>query len=109
VKKATISAKERRDMKKGNKVTVDNPSLTDNIAPSQQKPTKKPANNKSNEPKQQPKSTRGRKGKSKKIKEKYGDQDEEERQLRMEILGVSVMNELGTMYVFNFFFFFINH
>ena len=34
--------------------------------------------------------SRGKKGKSKKIKEKYADQDEEERELRMELLGVSV-------------------
>jgi hypothetical protein len=32
--------------------------------------------------------SRGKKGKSKKIKEKYADQDEEERELRMELLGV---------------------
>ncbi|ORX62000.1 hypothetical protein DM01DRAFT_1331468 [Hesseltinella vesiculosa] len=38
-------------------------------------------------PAAQPVSQRGRKGKAKKIKEKYGDQDEEERQLRMELLG----------------------
>lgn len=32
---------------------------------------------------------RGQKGKLKKIKEKYKDQDDEERQLRMEILAVN--------------------
>lgn len=32
--------------------------------------------------------SRGKKGKSKKIKEKYADQDKEERELRMELLGV---------------------
>ena len=32
--------------------------------------------------------SRGKKGKSKKIKEKYADQDEEERELRMESSGV---------------------
>jgi hypothetical protein len=40
--------------------------------------------------------SRGKKGKSKKIKEKYADQDEEERELRMELLGVrfsSMQNE----------------
>lgn len=88
-----ISAKERRDMKKGNKGTPgsgsNTPPLVDSTVTPQQKPGKKPTSNKSNEPKQQPTSTRGRKGKSKKIKEKYGDQDEEEKQLRMEILGVS--------------------
>jgi hypothetical protein len=45
--------------------------------------------------------SRGKKGKSKKIKEKYADQDDEERELRMELLGVcskfliaSAMNRL---------------
>ncbi|KAI8086191.1 fibronectin-binding protein A N-terminus-domain-containing protein [Halteromyces radiatus] len=87
--KKAISAKERRDMKKGTKGTGsgNNTPKLDEFS-SQPKPNKKPSNNnKANEPKQQPVSTRGRKGKSKKIKEKYGDQDEEERQLRMEILG----------------------
>lgn len=36
----------------------------------------------------QPAAPRGKKGKLKRIKEKYADQDEEERQLRMEILQV---------------------
>ncbi|CAO3590807.1 unnamed protein product [Absidia cylindrospora] len=92
IKKTMISAKERRDMKKGNKATPgsgsNTPPLANSTTTPQQKPAKKPTNNKPTEPKQQqPTSTRGRKGKSKKIKEKYGEQDEEERQLRMEILG----------------------
>jgi hypothetical protein len=37
---------------------------------------------------QQPTSKRGQKGKMKKIKEKYKDQDEDERQLKMELLQV---------------------
>lgn len=44
-----------------------------------------------NELKQQP-AKRGQKGKLKKIKEKYKDQDEEERKLRMEILQVRYPN-----------------
>jgi hypothetical protein len=93
-----ISAKERRDMKKGIKATdagSDTPLLADSTAPSQPKPSKKPNSNtnKKAEAKQQPPApVRGRKGKSKKIKEKYADQDEEERLLRMEILGVSHQN-----------------
>lgn len=42
--------------------------------------------------------SRGKKGKSKKIKEKYADQDEEERELRMELLGVSVPSCRLTIY-----------
>ncbi|SAM09718.1 hypothetical protein [Absidia glauca] len=93
VRKAMISAKERRDMKKGIKATdtgSDTPPQADSTAPSQPKPSKKPNSNtnKKAEAKQQPPApVRGRKGKSKKIKEKYADQDEEERLLRMEILG----------------------
>ncbi|KAI8338866.1 fibronectin-binding protein A N-terminus-domain-containing protein [Chlamydoabsidia padenii] len=87
VKKAMISAKERRDMKKGITKGSDSGSNTPTQIDSTTSPKTK-SNKKSNEPKQQlPTPVRGRKGKSKKIKEKYADQDEEERQLRMEILG----------------------
>lgn len=44
---------------------------------------------------------RGQRAKLKKIKEKYADQDEEERRLRMEILGVSIYGLEG------FFFFLV--
>ncbi|CAO3636146.1 unnamed protein product [Cunninghamella echinulata] len=76
--KKTISAKERRDMKKGIKGGNTTPTTNDASSAS--------SKNKSKETKQQA-PTRGRKGKAKKIKEKYADQDEEERQLRMELLG----------------------
>jgi len=39
---------------------------------------------------EQPASKRGQKGKMKKIKEKYKDQDDDERQLRMELLQVNI-------------------
>lgn len=42
---------------------------------------KKPAN---------PQLTRGKKGKMKKMKDKYAEQDDEERELRMELLGVRI-------------------
>lgn len=86
--KKFITAKERRMMKKENATEI-----TEEIKAKQQK-------QKQNKQKQQqapakpnvtapPALSRGRKGKAKKIKDKYADQDEEERQLRMELLGVS--------------------
>ncbi|KAI8066316.1 fibronectin-binding protein A N-terminus-domain-containing protein [Gongronella butleri] len=72
------SAKERRDEKKGK--TGDSTSTSAN-ASDKSKP-KQPQ-----QPQQPQVSQRGRKAKAKKIKDKYADQDEEERQLRMELLG----------------------
>lgn len=93
--KKFITAKERRLMKKNN-VT----EITDAIKEQQQlQQQQKQAKQKQTKQKQQaqskpkvvapPVSTRGRKGKAKKMKDKYADQDEEERQLRMELLAVS--------------------
>ncbi|KAI8394072.1 fibronectin-binding protein A N-terminus-domain-containing protein [Radiomyces spectabilis] len=84
--KRFMSAKERRQLKKGQKPTDGSPD-TGSSKPEQQKTTT------NNKPKDKttkqapPPPTRGRRSKAKKIKEKYADQDEEERQLRMEILG----------------------
>ncbi|KAI8050062.1 fibronectin-binding protein A N-terminus-domain-containing protein [Thamnidium elegans] len=83
--KRFITAKERRLMKKNNVTEV-----TDAIKEQQQKQTKQikqkqePAKPKVVAP---PAPTRGRKSKAKKIKDKYADQDEEEKQLRMELLA----------------------
>ncbi|KAI9305340.1 fibronectin-binding protein A N-terminus-domain-containing protein [Cunninghamella echinulata] len=82
--KKTISAKERRDMKKGIKGGSTTPTTNDTASASSK--NNQSSKNKTKETKQQT-PTRGRKGKAKKIKEKYADQDEEERQLRMELLG----------------------
>jgi hypothetical protein len=85
--KKFITAKERRMMKKSNLTEI-----TDEIKEKQQKqkqakPTQTPAKPKETVP---PAATRGRKGKAKKIKDKYADQDEEERQLRMELIAVCI-------------------
>ncbi|KAI9267123.1 fibronectin-binding protein A N-terminus-domain-containing protein [Helicostylum pulchrum] len=83
--KRFITAKERRLMKKNNVTEV-----TDAIKEQQQKQAKQtkqkpePAKPKVVAP---PPPTRGRKGKAKKIKDKYADQDDEEKQLRMELLA----------------------
>ncbi|KAI8147504.1 fibronectin-binding protein A N-terminus-domain-containing protein [Fennellomyces sp. T-0311] len=71
--KQAISAKERRQMKKGK-------------SGESSKQTNKAAASKEPVPAPQAQA-RGKRGKAKKIKQKYADQDEEERKLRMELLG----------------------
>lgn len=86
--KPYISKADRRKLKKGQNVgdsTSDSPNGEAAKKPvnSQQekgKTIEKPAN---------PKVSRGQKGKLKKIKEKYGEQDEEEREIRMALLASS--------------------
>ncbi|KAF8930285.1 hypothetical protein BGZ58_008346 [Dissophora ornata] len=91
-KSGYITAKMRRDMKKG--------KLPGEAGEPSQQPTPKPAPAKKPQQVDQRKaaaaaaaaaaataSVRGKKGKAKKIKEKYADQDEEERQLRLELLA----------------------
>ncbi|KAG0213333.1 hypothetical protein BGX28_004671 [Mortierella sp. GBA30] len=92
-KSGYITAKMRRDMKKG-KVPGQSGNDSEQSSPSkQQMPAKKPqqGNQKKGGPGAQPTpapvSVRGKKGKAKKIKEKYADQDEEERKLRLELLA----------------------
>ncbi|KAG9299425.1 hypothetical protein G9A89_009377 [Geosiphon pyriformis] len=78
-KKKHLSAKERRTLKKQKE---GNPSGAIDGNPEKQN------SNKGKEAlKQLVTPTRGKKGKLKKIKEKYADQDEEERQSRMELLS----------------------
>ncbi|ESO87754.1 hypothetical protein LOTGIDRAFT_127397 [Lottia gigantea] len=72
-----------RDMKKG-KTTEDSDDQKPKQQQQQQDENVKQNKINKEEPQQPPK--RGQKSKLKKIKEKYGDQDEEERQLRMGIL-----------------------
>ncbi|GMF19489.1 unnamed protein product [Phytophthora lilii] len=92
--KKRLSAKERRDLKKGKL-----PSREDSIdeqPPAQQKRAKgkdKGKDKGSTPAPQQKKSVRGKKGKMKKMKKKYADQDEEDRRLRMEALGHVVEEE----------------
>ncbi|KAF9954278.1 hypothetical protein BGZ72_004711 [Mortierella alpina] len=93
-KSAYITAKMRRDMKKGK--PPGQPGHENEQSPSQQQPkapAKKPQQGHPKkgaaapQPTPPPTSVRGKKGKAKKIKEKYADQDEEERQLRLELLA----------------------
>lgn len=93
VKIARLSAKQRRELKKNNKV-CEPPS--DEVKEDQQE-DQDVCENESNPNEEtttsisstQQQIKRGQKSKLKKIKDKYGDQDEEERQLRMELLASS--------------------
>jgi hypothetical protein len=101
-KSAYITAKMRRDMKKGKlpgqggqdgNRNTDSPSPTATTRPAPAKKSQQENQKKGGAapPAAAPNaSVRGKKGKAKKIKEKYADQDEEERQLRLELLAVSV-------------------
>ncbi|KAF9325641.1 hypothetical protein BGZ91_002309 [Linnemannia elongata] len=94
-KSAYITAKMRRDMKKGKlpgQGGQDENRDTNSPPPARPAPTKKPQQDHQKKgtatpPAAPAASVRGKKGKAKKIKEKYADQDEEERQLRLELLA----------------------
>ncbi|KAI7865815.1 fibronectin-binding protein A N-terminus-domain-containing protein [Spinellus fusiger] len=81
--KKSITAKERRQMKKGKQEdTLAEQQKIPSQSSQQKEKTAKPTTKVA--PTTQ---VRGQKGKVKKIKEKYGDQDEEEQRLRMELLA----------------------
>lgn len=91
-----ITAKMRRDMKKGK---VPGQTSAENGGDEQTAQENKPVKKQQGGQKKggapvvstpAPASVRGKKGKAKKIKEKYADQDVEERQLRLELLAVSI-------------------
>ena len=82
--KACLSKAERRKLKKGEAGSSQNHegAKSDSFVP------EKGSNDHNQKPPPQ-KMTRGQKGKIKKMKEKYADQDDEERKLRMALLAVS--------------------
>ncbi|CAO0793809.1 unnamed protein product [Mucor circinelloides] len=89
--KKFITAKERRLMKKNNLTEITD-AIKEQQQLQQQQAKQKQAKQKQAPAKLKtvaapPVSTRGKKGKAKKMKDKYADQDEEERQLRMELLA----------------------
>ncbi|KAI8580214.1 hypothetical protein K450DRAFT_238706 [Umbelopsis ramanniana AG] len=84
-RKSYITAKQRRMMKKGK--TLDELTQSPEPEANEAKQTPNKEVNKDSKKSQPIAPSRGKKGKSKKIKEKYADQDEEERELRMELLG----------------------
>lgn len=85
-----LSKAERRKLKKGETGRSDSP-----MGPQDPEGTKgdslvsEKGKNADNQKPVRPKVTRGQKGKLKKIKEKYADQDDEERKIRMALLAVS--------------------
>lgn len=78
---SVAEAKVEKDKGRGRNVTASQPERSDE--------SKKPEGGKI---------TRGQKGKLKKMKEKYADQDEEERNIRMALLAVSKLS--STVYMF---------
>lgn len=83
--KKRLTAKERRDLKKG-KI----PGEQEENKPKEAEARPKQKTIESAAPQG---NTRGKKGKLKKMKKKYADQDEEDRRLRMEALGHAVTDE----------------
>ncbi|XP_041069772.1 nuclear export mediator factor NEMF-like isoform X2 [Carcharodon carcharias] len=80
-----LSAKERKEMKKKKKPESEDSELTIQ-SEGKKTPSVEEQDAKKSSPLQQP-LKRGQKAKLKKIKEKYKDQDEEDRELRMKLLG----------------------
>uniref|UniRef100_K3WCD0 Ribosome quality control complex subunit 2 n=1 Tax=Globisporangium ultimum (strain ATCC 200006 / CBS 805.95 / DAOM BR144) TaxID=431595 RepID=K3WCD0_GLOUD len=90
--KKRLSAKERRDLKKGKLPGTLAPVPADasgNKASALKEKTAA-ASSKANDA---AKNVRGKKGKLKKLKKKYADQDDEDRRLRMELLGHTLPDE----------------
>ncbi|KAF1336097.1 Nuclear export mediator factor, partial [Globisporangium splendens] len=89
--KKRLSAKERRDLKKGKLPGALSQAPADasnnKAAPKEKTPA---ASSKTNDT---AKNVRGKKGKLKKLKKKYADQDDEDRRLRMELLGHALPDE----------------
>ncbi|KAF3928345.1 hypothetical protein AA313_de0210388 [Arthrobotrys entomopaga] len=87
-----LSAKEKRDIKKAKAKGVSLPASAlatprGSVPPIGRKPMKPPAAPKNLSSKSAQQQIRGKKGKAKKIAEKYADQDEEDRELALKLLG----------------------
>ncbi|KAL0290234.1 UNVERIFIED_CONTAM: Nuclear export mediator factor NEMF [Sesamum angustifolium] len=88
--KPYISKAERRKLKKGQKDgSVEPPAEHDKETGESHDPVSQPDNHVKSSKPGSGKITRGQKGKLKKIKEKYADQDEEERSIRMALLDAA--------------------
>ncbi|KAJ0391869.1 hypothetical protein P43SY_011914 [Pythium insidiosum] len=91
-----LSAKQRRDLKKGKSIDTDSASVPTAQAKETSGGSKKPTSAKSNKGDTAPSvaapstNVRGKKGKLKKIKKKYADQDDEDRRVRMQALGHAI-------------------
>ncbi|KAJ2859658.1 hypothetical protein GGH94_005981 [Coemansia aciculifera] len=98
--KRQISAKERRDMRK-QRTTGDAmpPAPVGKLDKKEQKRLEEEAKFEKSQQKQQQKQQqkRGQKGKLRKMKEKYAEQDDEDRELRMALLGASGKKDIGVI------------
>lgn len=88
--KPYISKAERRKLKKGQKDGDVEPALLEKDREKNHDPVSQTDNSVKSSKPGSGKASRGQKGKLKKIKEKYADQDEEERRIRMALLAVSI-------------------
>lgn len=93
--KKRLSAKERRDLKKG-KLPVASTNREQDAAEKDSTTTLKAKDTgAASKAAEAAKNVRGKKGKLKKLKKKYADQDDEDRRLRMELLGHALPDEDG--------------
>lgn len=92
--KPYITKTERRKLKKGSDSTEGAPTVRGKQSEENQKTLKQCEGDVNKAKSGGGKVSRGQKGKLKKIKEKYADQDEEERRIRMALLAVSIMNSV---------------
>lgn len=96
--KKRLTAKDRRDLKKGKTPSTPANGDSNDGKKEQQQPLKKGKREESNKPaNDSQKNVRGKKGKMKKMKKKYADQDDEDRRLRMEALGHAVDSDDKTI------------
>ncbi|XP_016305355.1 ribosome quality control complex subunit NEMF [Sinocyclocheilus anshuiensis] len=86
--KKHLTAKQRRDMKKKQKPDTDDPEESDSKPPEAASVTQTCRNGAANQPLK-----RGQKNKLKKMKDKYKDQDEEDREIMMKLLGSAGSNK----------------
>lgn len=95
--KPYVTKAERRKLKKGQKDDAVVPGEHGNEAEGNHDPLSHPDEDRKIPKSGIGKTSRGQRGKLKKIKEKYADQDEEERNIRMALLGVSIKLKTGHM------------
>ncbi|KAJ2146311.1 hypothetical protein IW136_000616 [Coemansia sp. RSA 678] len=95
--KRRLTAKERRDQRKPKSEAIEQEKQSEHVGKLSKKEQRRLGEEAKYE-KQQPKEKqqqqkRGKKGKMKKMKEKYAEQDDEDRDLRMELLGAAGKKE----------------
>ncbi|KAJ2079338.1 hypothetical protein H4R24_003843 [Coemansia sp. RSA 988] len=92
--KRHISAKERRDMRKEGS-SSQNPTPNVKLGKKEQRRLEEEAKYEQKQQQKQQQTKRGQRGKAKKIKGKYAEQDQEDRDLRMALLGAAGKKDSG--------------